>query len=412
MDSKLIIYQLPPLAQFYPTPKVPMLPVLDSKTLNFNPNKNARSYFSHRNTTEVPSGRIALYYALKYAGIKAGDDVLVPSYHCGSMIEPILWLEANPVFFNLDEKLEVTQIELNKRITPNVKSLLLTHFFGFPQDVEMIKNFCMQRKITLIEDCAHSYFTSKGNVKMGESGDFCIASTVKFFSGTEGGLLVENKNKTTIDLKPASFKSQLKHIKNYIEQSAQYNRLGLFGKLAKKLLISNANNKTTLDNLALINKYQCTTEETDVLHKHNLIWFDHTQIGMQPTAINKFVWKYTNIDNLISKRITNYNYYLQKLSGVKNIKFLHEQLPTGVVPYIFPLILDFPKKHFPILKLKGVPIWRWEELVLSDCEVSNNYRLKLIQIPCHQGLKPKELDWIINTIIETVDDHRETEHET
>jgi hypothetical protein len=38
----------------------------------------------------------------------------------------------------------------------------------------------------------------------------------------------------------------------------------------------------------------------------------------------------------------------------------------------------------------------------SDCQVSLQYRLRLLQLPCHQALRRWELDWMISTIVEVL----------
>src|SRR4051812_33727621 len=45
------------------------------------------------------SGRAAIFLALRALGVKSGDPVLVPSYHCNTMVAPIVALRARPVFY-------------------------------------------------------------------------------------------------------------------------------------------------------------------------------------------------------------------------------------------------------------------------------------------------------------------------
>ena len=44
---------------------------------------------------------VAIALALKQMGIGPGDTVLVPSYHCASMIEPVIWAGATPLFYRI-----------------------------------------------------------------------------------------------------------------------------------------------------------------------------------------------------------------------------------------------------------------------------------------------------------------------
>ena len=62
---------------------------------------------------------------------------------------------------------------------------------------------------------------------------------------------------------------------------------------------------------------------------------------------------------------------------------------------------------FHLLKLAGIPIWRWEDMALTDCPVAEDYRLRLIQLPCHQELKQMELDWMIGILRSVVAELRQ-----
>jgi perosamine synthetase len=65
---------------------------------------------------------------------------------------------------------------------------------------------------------------------------------------------------------------------------------------------------------------------------------------------------------------------------------------------MFPLLLERPESDFPRLKMLGVPMWRWDEMVRSDCPVAQRYRMAVVHLPCHQSLSRAELDWMIDTV--------------
>jgi len=73
-------------------------------------------------------------------------------------------------------------------------------------------------------------------------------------------------------------------------------------------------------------------------------------------------------------------------------------LPEAVVPYMFPLWLDDAEPVFFRLKRAGVPIFRWDELAASQCEVSRSARVSLIHLPCHQGIGQSELEWMVEML--------------
>ncbi len=79
----------------------------------------------------------------------------------------------------------------SRRIEKNTKIILVNHEFGYPYpELEKLKDF----KLPIIEDCAHSFFTSDHNNTIGNVGDFVIYSFVKMFPIQIGGLLVSNRS--------------------------------------------------------------------------------------------------------------------------------------------------------------------------------------------------------------------------
>ncbi len=63
---------------------------------------------------------------------------------------------------------------------------------GWPQPVEKIAQFCKQRGILLIEDCALALFSSLDSRRLGAHGDFSIFCLYKTLPLPHGGLLVQN----------------------------------------------------------------------------------------------------------------------------------------------------------------------------------------------------------------------------
>lgn len=87
---------------------------------------------------------------------------------------------------------------------------------------------------------------------------------------------------------------------------------------------------------------------------------------------------------------------------MKNCRPLYGELPEGCIPYMFPLYIDHPDTHFPLLKYLRVPIWRWDSLAVSSNLVASDYRLHLIHLPCHQSLTEEQMAWMIAAVREVM----------
>ena len=398
MDTDIHVYRLPEIAPYYPQPRVPMLPVVSGELLSLSRPDPRLSRFFQADVLPLSSGRMAFYYALTAAGLTAGDEVLVPAYHCGSMLEPLIWLGLKPVLFPLREDLTVTPELLEAHLGSRCRALLLPHFFGFPQPLATLRQFCQQKRILLIEDCAHSFFSTADGLQLGYVGDFSIASSVKFFPGSSGGALACNNpayRQALAAVHPPSLTAQLKALLNPLETAASYDRLGWWPTRWRRRPEAPGRDQGS----RLLKRHATCTDTTRLLSREQLQWFDPGQIGTGMAYFHRWLLDHSSCEQIIARRRDNFRYYLKRLQTQRNIRPLHDRLPEQIVPYVFPLLLSLPKQHFPRLKMRGVPIWRWEELADSVCGTSQNYRLKLLQLPCHQSLQRRELDWIIDQLI-------------
>lgn len=147
----------------------------------------------------VSNGTAALHLALLALGIGAGDEVIIPSLTFVADINTVLLVGAKPVLADCrsltDWNMDPADIE--RKITPNTKAVMIVHYAGFPCDMDAIADICKRHNLRLIEDCAHapgarykgkpvgtfgdigcfSFFTNK-NLSMGEGGAVTTTSAV------------------------------------------------------------------------------------------------------------------------------------------------------------------------------------------------------------------------------------------
>ncbi|MFC1685370.1 hypothetical protein ACFL0R_07900, partial [Pseudomonadota bacterium] len=114
--------------------------------------------------------------------------------------------------------------------------------------------------------------------------------------------------------------------------------------------------------------------------------------------LSQWLTKHTSHHSIRVARRQNYNHWLEGISGTTGITPLFPDLPDQVTPYAFPLLGDNEGLVFHLLKLAGIPLWRWEDMAVTECPVANDYRLRLLQLPCHQGLNLDQIKWMCDSI--------------
>jgi dTDP-4-amino-4,6-dideoxygalactose transaminase len=138
-----------------------------------------------RQTIFTQSGRAAIALAARLWGIASGDEVLVPAYHCGSEISPLIATGARIVMYRIDPRAGIDLTDLLERITPRTRLILVIHYFGQPSDLTRLAEVCRALDIKLLEDCALSLFSDR----VGRIGDGAIFSFYKTLPTCAGGAL-------------------------------------------------------------------------------------------------------------------------------------------------------------------------------------------------------------------------------
>ena len=383
-------------------PKIPICPILSIENFGRNTSK-AESVTDVGPHFFLTSGRVAIAEALRLLEIKENDEVLVPAYHCNSMVEPIVWLKARPTFFQIQSNTEVNLTDIERKITPKTKAILVTHYFGFHQPMRKIKTLCDKYGIKIIEDCAHAFFGTIDDQPIGSFGDYAIASTMKFFPVFDGGCLTSKHHSLKeLSLETGGAGFQIKAAVNTIEKSLEYNRLNAISYFLSFPLWL----KDQIWTMTKRHSKPNTFNEIAPASSSGGFNFNPKWLNKEMSFISKFTITHCNIDRIIQKRRENYLYIHEKLSELPGTHSLFKELPENVTPYVYPLVYENPEKHFVNLKNKGVPIIRfgeflWEGIDKTVCENSVNLSKCVFQFPCHQELNKKELDWMINTILVT-----------
>jgi len=97
----------------------------------------------------------ALHLALVVAGIRAGDDVVVPSFSFIATANAPTYVGARPVFADVElETGNVSAATIAAALTENTRAVIVVDQGGMPVDLDPIRSLCDSRGIVVIEDAA------------------------------------------------------------------------------------------------------------------------------------------------------------------------------------------------------------------------------------------------------------------
>jgi len=150
-------------------------------------------YFGNSRVLTLNSGTSGLQLALRLANVGYGDEVISTAMTCTATNMPILaagakiiWSDVDPITGLIDPE------EIERKITPKTKAIVMVHFGGIPCDIERINQIAQKHGVKTIEDAAHAFGAEYQGKKIGNHSDFVMFSlqAIKHITTVDGGLLL------------------------------------------------------------------------------------------------------------------------------------------------------------------------------------------------------------------------------
>lgn len=384
-------------------PLIPLAPILSASSFRRASDAPARTVLDAGNYRLVTSGRVAIAMALREIGVQPGERVLVPAYHSASMIPPVLWRSAEPVFYRLHADATVDLDDVAARIGPGVRALIVTHYFGFQQAMAPLRALCDTRGIALIEDCAHCFIGEHDGRPVGAWGDYAIASSMKFLPVYEGGALVSARHSLDgIALQPAGIGFEAKVALNSLERGFAYGRLPT----VRAALALPLRAKARLWGLVKRRRGgpapALAPDSSDSSFNFDPRWIDK-----RSSLFARAMLKVAVPGRIQALRRSHYARLDAALRDLPGVRALHAHLPDGVCPWVFPLLADQPEALFARLQALGVPLTRfglpqWQGVDAHTCANSAMLARHVLALPCHQELLDSEIGWLAARLREAV----------
>jgi hypothetical protein len=381
--SELVYRVFDPSGLGFPSPSVPVLPWWSESAPAQEPGRFGL-IGADRARLHYRRGRYALLEAYRLSGVGPEGALLAPAYHCRTMLDPALRLSATvhlyPLNPDLSPRLEAIDAIVAASPVP-VRAMLLTHFFGLLSDARAVTAWCESRGIALVEDCSHALFSARGpsdRLPPGAAGRFAVASPYKLLPcEEEGWLMVRPGDTVPADPKGASLWRELRWVRDLWQRRAA----GLRGRAA-------------LQDPALPKPADDPPPRRMIRSNRPSAHYEEADEGQASCRLAQTWARRQDPSAAAEARRQAYQAWVQAVAGLAGCRPLRDTLCDDEVPYMFPLVLEAPARQFPRLKRLGLPIWRWDDMAVSDCEVSQAYSEALIHLPCHQSLSGAEQSWL------------------
>lgn len=144
------------------------------------------------NPVALNSGTAALHLALALAGVKEGDEVILPAQTFVATGLVILMQKARPVFADIDPLTgNISPESVKAKITPKTRAIMIVHWGGYPCDLDEIQAIARRHNLALVEDAAHALGAAYKDQPLGSISRFTAFSfqAIKHLTTGDGGAL-------------------------------------------------------------------------------------------------------------------------------------------------------------------------------------------------------------------------------
>lgn len=344
------------------------------------------------------SGRAALYHALLLLELPPGSDVLVPTYHCPTIVAPVLCAGMRPRFFGINGSgvPDLASIELNDEAMP--RALIAAHYFGLPQSMAPLRRWCDEHAIALIEDCAHSYFGQAGERRIGAWGDFATASVSKFFPVPEAGVLASaSRALAPLALRRPGLRAQLKGLIDVVEFGTHYGSFGALNGALEPLLRWKSRKSP-------ITQAEGTIDPSPEAEEM-LVGCDMGRIAQAPLWVSSAIVRRLPRERIVAHRRANFSGFLERFRDAPGARPLFVALPDHAAPYVFPLWVDDARRAdrvYHALRASAAPVFRWDHVWPTTPALPGDHgrlwNTHVLQLLCHQDLGDDDIERVARTI--------------
>jgi perosamine synthetase len=325
----------------------------------------------------VNSATAALHLALACFRFPEGKKVLVPSLTFAATATAILYNRLIPVFVDSDPvTLGISLVDLETKYNKDCVAVMPVHYAGHPVAMEELVPWARERGLKVIEDCAHTSGSLYKGKPLGTWGDIgCFSFEEKKLMTTgDGGMMVTND--------PELFKDV---------------------KAMRWVGIDKDNWKTA---------QQYTAANHDAMH-----WFYELNVlgykyNMNDLAASIGLAQLKKLPAMNARRSEIIRRYMKGIEGISLVKPLLPFEPQTYVYQMFGIRSGSRDEMMMWFKSKGIatgchytplstqPLFKeWG----NNCPFIENEVSSFITLPLHSDLKNQEIDFIVHTLKDYLD---------
>jgi perosamine synthetase len=159
--------------------------------------KNFAKFVGVNHAVAVNTGTAALHTAIVAAGVKKGDEVVLPSFTFVATVEAVVMAGGKPVFADIDpEAYNISPAEVEKNVTKETKAIVPVDLYGFSADFKPIREIAAEHDLAVVEDAAQAHGATYDGKPAGAFADAACWSLYasKNITTGEGGVVTTDSD--------------------------------------------------------------------------------------------------------------------------------------------------------------------------------------------------------------------------
>ena len=359
------------------------------------------------------NGSAAIAAMVSELSLGAEDSVLLPAYCCGAELGPFRHAGCQIHFYDIKLDLSVDKEQIERCVAehPSIRLLFVTHYFGVSQpQVSSLTQWCGDKGILLVEDCAHALYSLVDGKPVGSEGDYAIFSQRKSLPLTEGGKLVSRAPLKASTINASDGKVPLlprfERLCYSLQQGARCREQGSSAQLSASALCKSAGAVATIaiasipSILIKLFKAAGRTRAVDWLTP-DVEGEDAVPIyTVGSSALSRRVLSASDVNAVVTTRRDNYARWLMRMENISQAQPLIEFLPEGCCPLYFPVIVSEPSACVDALAQADIEAYNWWQhtpVELSGLEptafpVALKLKRSVVALPVHQFVTIEQID--------------------
>ena len=342
--------------------------------------------------------KVAIEHLVEICIEKRGKfSALLPSYNCGSEIDPFLHKGIDCSYYKINRDFTVDFDDLYNQISSETAIVYVIHYFGFIQDIESIRKLCIEKNILLVEDCALTSLSKDTDGKLaGLKGDASVYNFPKIFPVPDGGALLINN----VSLSEDCWEMRMPSIRGIIKKSLPFFKRAFLRLFSGTLILDFIWKVCKPKKPAQINCIECP----DIPLSY---YYDEDLSNRSISYLSRSMVSSYDITKLVEKRRQNFDLYQKLLNKIEGVEIPFDSLPQGICPLFFPVFVKNRSEVANILKQKAIDVTEWWsgfhrkidwEKYPDAVYLKNN----LLALPLHHQLGEKHIRYIYQEFCEAV----------